>query len=391
MNLSFQKDQIEKGFVLKEGYSWDAKLIDGKKNGIVIVKNEEEGWVSNVLQYENDKLNGICEFYDVGTLVEKRTFVNDIAEGWAWRIEFDDEVECIMYNNGHKSTRLERCNDMDNYWKAIDIDSNDIVSVCCYDENHNPIGKGYIFENGKIKRVVMFENGKEKEVLKSFNEDEMIVFDNGSIVYKGCFSDDLSKDYPREGIGKEYCGKLLQYLGEWKNNKREGRGKTLKDGFAEYEGEWKDGLPNGFGLLKRDGKSYIGNWVMGSLYSKNGEMYDYVDNRREIVKVTIANEDQLRELLNNVDKNRIVKGLVIDEGCGNEMKDGLELCGFENLESIVVKKGSLKNLKSLKISNNPLLKSIETEDGDDAWSHSSNAGAFLNVKNVTITSTLIDD
>ena len=100
MNLSFQEDQLQKGFVLKEGYSWDAKLIDGKKNGRVIVKNEEEGWVSNVLQYENDKLNGICEFYDVGTLVEKRTFVNDIAEGWAWRIEFDDEVECIMYNNG---------------------------------------------------------------------------------------------------------------------------------------------------------------------------------------------------------------------------------------------------------------------------------------------------
>ena len=390
MDLSFQKDQIEKGFVLKEGYSWDAKLIDGKKNGRVIVKNEEEGWVSHVLQYENDKLNGICEFYDVGTLVEKRTFVNDIAEGWAWRIKDDDEEECLIYyDNGHKSARLERCNDMDNYWKAIDIESNDIVSVCSYDENHNPIGKGYIFENGKIKRVVMFENGKEKEVLKSFNQDEMIVFENGSIVYKGCFSDDLSKDYPREGKGKEYCGKLLLYLGGWKNDKREGQGKTLKDGFAEYEGEWKDGLPNGFGLLKRDGKSYKDNWDMGKLRLNDDEMYDYACG--QIVTV-IENEDQLRELLKNEDKKRNVKGLVIGEGCGNEMKDDLELCGFENLESIVVKKDTLKNLNSLKISDNPLLKSIEIEDGDGGWSDDSrNTGAFYNVKNVTITSTLIYD
>ena len=73
------------------------------------------------------------------------------------------------------------------------------------------------------------------------------------------------------------------------------------------------------------------------------------------------------------------------EGIGNEMNDDLELCGFDNLESIVVKKDSLKNLNSLKISDNPLLKSIETEDGEYK------KGAFYNVKNVTITSTLIDD
>ena len=103
------------------------------------------------------------------------------------------------------------------------------------------------------------------------------------------------------------------------------------------------------------------------------------------VYMMIENKDQLRELLENGDKKRIVKELVIGEGCGNGMKDDLELCGFENLESIVVKKNTLKNLNSLMISDNPLLKSIEIENGEYE------KHAFFYVKNVTITSTLIND
>ena len=78
--------------------------------------------------------------------------------------------------------------------------------------------------------------------------------------------------------------------------------------------------------------------------------------------------------------------LVIDEGCGNEMKDDLEFCGFDNLESMIVKKDSLQNLNSLKISDNPLLKSIETEDAGGRGT-----GELRNVNSVMITSTLIAD
>ena len=69
------------------------------------------------------------------------------------------------------------------------------------------------------------------------------------------------------------------------------------------------------------------------------------------------------------------------------MNDDLELCGFDNLESIVVEKNTLKNLNSLKISDNPLLKSIETEDGE----YDKSNWAFCNVKSVTITGILIYD
>ena len=50
------------------------------------------------------------------------------------------------------------------------------------------------------------------------------------------------------------------------------------------------------------------------------------------------------------------------------------------LESIVIKKNSLRNLNSLVISNNPQLSSIETEDSE--WE----TGIFYYVKNVEISS-----
>ena len=106
------------------------------------------------------------------------------------------------------------------------------------------------------------------------------------------------------------------------------------------------------------------------------------------VYMMIGNEDQLRELLSNDYKKRSVDELVIAEGCGNEMKDDLELCGFENLESLVIEKKSLVILNSLKISDNPVMKSIETKDDTE---YGAKTAALESVKSVTISSTLIYD
>ena len=78
------------------------------------------------------------------------------------------------------------------------------------------------------------------------------------------------------------------------------------------------------------------------------------------------------------------------EGCCNDMKDDLEISGFNNLEKIVVKKRSLKNLNSLKICNCEKLKSIEIEDGE-RWKENGKwycNGALFHVKNVIIESNL---
>ena len=383
-----------KGFVLPDGYSWNAKLVNGKKEGTITVR-DEYGCLSHVLQFKNDKLNGICAFYDLGSLIAKRRFVNDVQEGWGCEFELGEEVRCYLYVNGIMKTELKKCDNMKGYWKGIDISSNQLVSICKYNDDYIPVDKGYLFDDKHIRKVVLFENGKEKSVLKSFEGNEMIEYDtSGNKVYKGDYVNDLSKDYEREGKGMEFVGGILVYAGEWKNGKRDGKGKSLKNGVAEYEGGWKEGLPNGIGLLKRDGKMYRGNWVIGKLEINECEWFDYEIGRVvsektiETVKMMIENENQLRELLKNDDKKRSVNELVIGEGCGNEMSDDLELYGFENLERFVVKKNSLKNLNSLKVFNNRELKSIEIYDGENTNSNVWEA-PFENVKSVMIESMII--
>ena len=73
--------------------------------------------------------------------------------------------------------------------------------------------------------------------------------------------------------------------------------------------------------------------------------------------------------------------MIIEEYYGNDYFGNLVIENYPNLDKIVVKKGSLQNLNSLKICNNEKLKIIETEDGE-GW----NNGVFENVKNVIIES-----
>ena len=76
----------ENGFVLPNGYSWDVKLQNGMKEGKVTVRNKMR-MVYAFLQYNHDKLNGLCSFYDRGNLIKEITFVNNIAEGWSNEFE----------------------------------------------------------------------------------------------------------------------------------------------------------------------------------------------------------------------------------------------------------------------------------------------------------------
>ena len=67
--------------------------------------------------------------------------------------------------------------------------------------------------------------------------------------------------------------------------------------------------------------------------------------------------------------------MIIEKEFGNDFYGNLVIDNYPNLEKIVVKKISLKNLNSLKICNNDKLKTIEIEDY-----------AFYFVKNVIMES-----
>ena len=79
--------------------------------------------------------------------------------------------------------------------------------------------------------------------------------------------------------------------------------------------------------------------------------------------------------------NQLVSVLEIAEDSCNDLDNDLRICNYSNLERIVVKKNSLKNLNSLVISNNPQLKSIETKAGGNT------TGACYGVRIVEISST----
>ena len=72
--------------------------------------------------------------------------------------------------------------------------------------------------------------------------------------------------------------------------------------------------------------------------------------------------------------------MIIEEGFGNDYYGNLRIQNYPNLQSIVVKKNSLRNLKSLKICNCEELKIIEIEGLRSYY------GAFYNVKSVIIES-----
>ena len=80
--------------------------------------------------------------------------------------------------------------------------------------------------------------------------------------------------------------------------------------------------------------------------------------------------------------------MIIEEEFGYDYYGNLVIENYPNLEKIVVKKKSLKNLNSLKICNNEKLKTIEIENGE-RWKENGewfSNGALYNVKNVIIES-----
>ena len=75
-----------------------------------------------------------------------------------------------------------------------------------------------------------------------------------------------------------------------------------------------------------------------------------------------------------------IEEMIIEEDYGNDYYGNLVIENYPNLQSIVVKKNSLKNLNSLKICNCEELKTIEIENSE--WRE----GVFWFVKNVIIES-----
>ena len=106
------------------------------------------------------------------------------------------------------------------------------------------------------------------------------------------------------------------------------------------------------------------------------ESISVFDITKEIDSINFKNaiiQSQLPFELPEFEKD--IEEMIIEEEFGNDYYGNLVIDNYPNLQSIVVKRNSLRNLNSLKICNCEKLKTIETEDF-----------AFNNVKNVIIES-----
>ena len=168
-NISIEVTQ-EKGYILPKGYSWDVKMVKGMKEGKVTVKDKMK-LVHAVLFYSHDKLNGICSFYDKGRLIEKRTYVDNVANGWACEYEKSKEVRWFIYKNGKKESILGKCEEKDGYWKETCIDSHSLITVCQYDKNHKK--NAFFFYNKERRPLLAKEQPSlnNKEIISTMSKE----------------------------------------------------------------------------------------------------------------------------------------------------------------------------------------------------------------------------
>ena len=388
----------ERGYVLPENYHMDINLENGMREGRATV-TDNYGMLVAELKYENDKLNGMCFFYNSGILNTKIEYKNDLMDGWYFEYQNNRVFRQYKYSNGVKKSEIQPYNNKEDYKQEVEDGTNYTLSICKYDNNYKRQGKGYIFENNRIQRVVEFNNDQEATILKTFTDNEMKELDNdGNPKYIGCFDDNIELDYPRNGKGKEIENRICLYDGDWRNNIRYGHGISYKNGRAYYNGEWRNNIPHGDGILydENGNVKYEGEWENGLFEIAPSRWYDYrIDGvyqrprRRHPISFTAMKREEILQVLNDNDWKQKLERLYVDENCGNNIVDQLKICGFQNLVSIVIKKNSLQNLLSLEISDNPKLQTIETEDGDGSYFHQNmNTGACYRVMSVCFKSNI---
>lgn len=380
----------KKGFELPKGYSWDANTVNGKKDGVITVR-DSNNTIQYKLRFKHDKLYGVSEFYHNGVLAEKRTYSNNVEDGYGCIIEHGKEIHTYLYEDGVRRLELIPHTTLEDYWETRDCETGVLKCISRVDDEHCPIGKSYVYKDDMISEVVLIESGRNNQVLKRFDENTMTEFDGDKEVYKGEYLDDIEKDYPRHGEGDEFESGERVYTGNWSYDKRNGQGTQLCKGSAEYDGEWKDGVPNGEGRLYDSDHRIIRNgiWIDGKLKEEDGRLYDFVSRGIEddpsmldIYDKLITNSDGIREIMDTEFEVNEVREIIIESSCGNDIKDSLVIEGYYNLEMILFKTTCLQNLSELKICDNPHLKRIDINEGSDV-----NNCAFRNVQSFCLKST----
>ena len=248
------------------------------------------------------------------------------------------------------------CEEDDKYYYDMNSKYNGIIVVCDWIDHSTKLLKRqendyfYYLNEYLINGEIIEDNNEDGSRWEGdwYNEKPFgfgSVYDGeGNKIYSG-----FMFDGKKIGFGTEYFADIftIAYCGNFLNDKRHGWGESYdRNGNKLFEGDWRCG--------KNDFEERI-----------------VIEDKEDCLKI-----------------HDLIKELEIGENCFNEWKDDLVIQNYPNLQSIVVKKKSLKNLNILKICNCENLKTIEIEDGD-GWKENGiwyTNGAFSTVDDVIIES-----
>ena len=364
--------------IFPEDAVYEPNLPENKREGKVEVY--KDGLCIAVLLYKNNKLNGLCKFYENAKLVKQITFVNGKMEGLS--IEGNKQY---LYKDNKREFELISHKCLEGYVYEKDLQTGKINRCYRMNVNQKPDGIAYIFQDEDISSVVYIRGENEMIVLKEFKDGKMIERDeSGNVIYEGEFLRDNYLKFPRHGNGKEIRGEEM-YIGNWIcNQKKEGR--LIVKGHLRYEGMWMNDIAHGRGCLYDNDKVICkGEWQNG-VCEKGGKEYYYRKVNWRLSKSIVMIMSYILLVLLVICGLlflfpprlfiwRYTKEITFKEGYKNDWKGDLVIKNYPNLQSIIVKKNSLQNLNSLKIRKCKKLKTIIIEDS-----------SFENVKNVIIES-----
>ena len=273
------------GFVLPDGHSWDASLINGKKEGKVTVR-DGNGIVSHVLHFANDQLNGVSKYYRDGKLVEILVWKNNIVlkrivDNKMTEYSYTSIEENMVYEGGYLNASASG---YPREGMGKEYDDGMLVYSGQW-KNNKREGEGKEYDGGELVYDGEWKNGKSEGIGKEYNDGKVVYsgqwkngiregrgkgYNDGEVVYSGQWKNDK-----REGRGKGYNDGELVYDGEWENDKREGEGKGYHDGELVYDGEWKNDKREGEGKGYYDGELvYDGEWKNGKREGRGKEYED---------------------------------------------------------------------------------------------------------------------
>ena len=180
-------------------------------------------------------------------------------------------------------------------------------------------------------------------------------------------------------------GENVIYRGEIMNGVPNGHGYVIDRNEVIVGGDWESGiltLSDSQYIELENGEFYMNELQSSGLFgcSHNWIHYSLSENGMEkTIHRIIRKEEEWTSILPIT-----VNSICVATNCCNEMKECIEISDYPYLKSLVVKKDSLKYVKSLKVSDNPMLKSIWIGGGYTS-------GAFYYTTSVSLSSLMIYD